>query len=51
MSLDTFMGWQSYPLNFTCPYCDETCDIDYAYEHDYCEQEAEQTEEQEEESL
>ena len=49
MSLDTFMGWQSYPLNFTCPYCDETCPIEYAYEHDYCEQEAEQTEEQEEE--
>ena len=49
--INTFMGWQSYPINFTCPYCDETCDIDYAYEHDYCEQEAEQTEEQEEQEL
>jgi len=49
--INTFMGWQSYPINFTCPNCDETCDIDYAYEHDYCEQEAEQTEEQEEQEL
>ncbi len=35
---DTFMGWQSYPLNFTCVHCGETCEIDYAYEHDDCEQ-------------
>jgi len=34
---DTFLGWQSYPLLFTCPWCDETCDVDYAYEHDHCE--------------
>ena len=47
--INTFLGWPTYPALFTCSYCGETCDIDYAYEHDYCEQEAEQTEEQEEE--
>jgi len=44
---DTFLGWQSYPLQFTCSWCGETCDIDYAYEHDYCE--PIETEEEEEE--
>jgi hypothetical protein len=34
---DTFMGWQSYPLQFHCVHCGETCDIDFAYEHDHCE--------------
>jgi len=44
---DTFLGWQSYPLQFTCSWCGETCDIEFAYEHDYCE--PIETEEQEEE--
>jgi|11BtaG_2_1085332.scaffolds.fasta_scaffold58858_1 hypothetical protein len=37
MSFDTFLGWPTYPALFTCSYCGETCDIDYAYEHDHCE--------------
>jgi len=37
MSSDTFLGWQSYPLLFTCVHCGETCDVEYAYEHDHCE--------------
>ena len=44
MSSDTFLGWQSYPLLFTCPYCEETCDIDYAYEHDHCDNEEKEEE-------
>jgi len=37
MSFDTFLGWATYPLLFTCPWCGETCDVDFAYEHDHCE--------------
>jgi len=44
MSSDTFLGWQSYPLLFTCVHCGETCEIEYAYEHDHCDNEEEEQE-------
>ena len=47
MSLDTFMGWQSYPLLYICDHCEEEMPIEYKDEH-ICD---EQTEEQEEQEL
>ncbi len=43
--INTFMGWQSYPLLYICDHCEEEMPIEYKDEH-ICD---EQTEEQEEE--
>lgn len=45
--INTFMGWQSYPLLYICDHCEEEMPIEYKDEH-ICD---EQTEEQEEQEL
>ena len=51
MSFDTFLGWPTYPLLFTCSHCGETCDIDYAYEHEHCDPTDNNNNEKEEEVI
>ena len=38
----SFLGYASYQLMWRCEYCGETCEKEYAYEHEHCEGEQEQ---------
>jgi len=32
----SFLGYASYPLMWRCEHCGETCEKEYAYEHEHC---------------
>jgi hypothetical protein len=40
--MSEFLGFQSYPLPFWCPFCEETYEEDYAVYHEHCCEEEEE---------